>query len=182
MSNIIVKTVIHSKFSLTRRKSASVQIEKLLKQYLRLTDKVDDTTGSHPVYVPNMIGIDEEMRNWSLFMILEHNTIVNRIMTDIVKKLANGKDPTPPHPFDPKKDVLPSGNPGREHVDAFRDSVKNHLQTVSLLPSLRGTSIKQHPLFGAFDAHKWHCMFGFHLGLHLKQADYVVKQALRHPS
>jgi hypothetical protein len=43
---------------------------------------------------------------------------------------------------------------------------------------LRGTGTSPHPVFGDFDAHKWNCMFTFHLGLHLPQAEYVVGKAM----
>jgi hypothetical protein len=35
-----------------------------------------------------------------------------------------------------------------------------------------------HSIFGDFDAHKWNCMFSFHLSLHYKQAQHVVRTAL----
>ena len=38
-------------------------------------------------------------------------------------------------------------------------------------------AFQPHPIFREFDAHKWNCMFAFHLGLHLKQAEYVVSKA-----
>jgi hypothetical protein len=43
------------------------------------------------------------------------------------------------------------------------------------LERLRGTETAHHPIFGDFDAHKWNCMFSFHLGLHHKQAVHVVR-------
>jgi hypothetical protein len=45
------------------------------------------------------------------------------------------------------------------------------------LGELRGTKTTPHPIFGDFDAHKWNCMFSFHLRLHYKQAAYVVRTA-----
>jgi hypothetical protein len=121
-----------------------------------------------------MIGVDPEMRGWSVFQIMEHNAIVNRIIARSVEKLAKGEDPTPEHPMNPKTDVLPKGLSGPEQIVAFRESVESYLSMIVTLPKLRGTDETPHPVFGSFDAHKWHCMFGFHLGLHLKQAEKVV--------
>jgi hypothetical protein len=122
-----------------------------------------------------MIGVDTEMRGWSFFQILEHNSIVNRVISNNVKKLAKGEEPTTEPEFDPKKDVLPSEFPGLEQVSSFRDSVETHLLMVEKLPPLRNTKERIHPIFGPFDAHKWHCMFGFHLSLHLSQASKVIE-------
>ena len=76
--------------------------------------------------------------------------------------------------FDPKKDVMPSADPGVEEVGLFRESVVEHLRAVEELPELRGTTQTMHPVFGPFDAHQWHCMFAFHLEIHLKQAKAVA--------
>lgn len=124
-----------------------------------------------------MLGVDEDMRDWSFFMILEHNVIVNRVITTVVEKLVRGEEPVVEGVKDPKKDVMPSAHPGKEQVEAFRASVENHINTVSGLPRLRGTATKLHPVFGEFDAHRWHCMFALHLDIHCKQAEYVVRNA-----
>jgi len=115
------------------------------------------------------------MRSWSLFMILEHNVIVNRSITAIVRALALGEPPDGGGLIDPKRDVMPSADPGPEQIAAFRESVERRLEVVSGLPELRGTLTKQHPVFGMLDAHGWHCMFGLHLQIHLWQAEVVIR-------
>jgi len=121
-----------------------------------------------------MIGVDHEMRDWSFLQILEHNVIVNRIISHTVEKLARGEDPKPERPINHKTDVLPGDSAGAEQIIAFSESVESYLSKVATLPTLRGTAETPHSVFGSFDAHKWHCMFGFHLGLHLKQAEKVI--------
>lgn len=71
------------------------------------------------------------------------------------------------------RDVLPSSNPGEEQRQLFRMSVEDHLKVVSGLGRLRGGLRTRHPVFGQFDAHSWHCMFGLHLIIHYKQAKYI---------
>jgi hypothetical protein len=109
-------------------------------------------------------------------MILEHNAIVNRSIAKVVQDLARGVEPTGAGNIDPKRDVMPSVSPGIEQIGAFQSSVEDYLQMVSELGPLRGTLTKRHPVFGMFDAHKWHCMFGFHLMIHRRQVEYVVKK------
>ena len=176
MSNPIIKTAVRTIFSLTSRDKAAAQIRATLANYLRLAALVDRSSGDRPVLAPQMVGIDEDMRDWSFFMILEHDAIVNRSITSIVAQLARGEEPAGVGAIDPKKDVMPSANPGEEQVENFRRSVEEHLETVARLGPLRGTRTKAHPVFGQFDAHKWNCMFGFHLNLHFKQAEHVVAQ------
>lgn len=126
-----------------------------------------------------MPGIDEDMRRWSFFMILEHNAIVNRAITATVVQLARGEAPSGEAMIDPKKDVMPSTLAVDSQIEFFADSVRQHLVAVKDLKSLRGTKTAPHPVFGSFDAHQWNCMFAFHLGLHLRQAKYVVRKIVR---
>ncbi len=128
------------------------------------------------VQVPPMRGVDEDMRRWSFFMILEHNAIVNRSITATVVQLARGEALSGPATLDPKKDVMPSSSADESQIEIFADSVTKHIEAVKNLRQLRGTRTSPHPIFGQFDAHKWNCMFAFHLGLHLPQAEYVVRK------
>ncbi|MCP4397953.1 MAG: DinB family protein [bacterium] len=178
MSNMVIKTAIRTKFALTSRDNASKQIRELLESYLELAGSLNGELGAQSVFVPPMPGIDEDMRNWSFFMILEHNTIVNRSMSSIIQSLTQGEEPTGAGAIDPKKDVMPSRQSGKEQLPAFRASIEGHLSIISGLRRLRGTVTKQHPIFGPFDAHSWHCMFAFHLMIHYKQADYIVRKIL----
>ena len=143
---------------------------------MTLAERVNSETGAQAVTVPRMPGVDEDMRNWSFFMILEHNAIVNRSIAKVVQDLACGVEPTGAGNIDPKRDVMPSGSAGKEQIGAFQSSVEDYLQLVSELGPLRGTLTKRHPVFGMFDAHQWHCMLGFHLMIHRRQAEFVVNK------
>lgn len=177
MSNPIIKTIVRTSLAMTSRASANARAERFLAEYLRLAQGLDEISGSDPVRVPPMAGVDEDMRGWSFFMILRHNTIVNNSISANVRRLALG-EPAPTKKFDAKKDVMPSGDCGIEQIAIFKASVLSHLGSVSRLGELRGTGTTDHPLFGPFDAHKWNCMFAFHLKIHLRQAAFVREKAL----
>jgi len=174
MSNLLIRTVIRTKFLLTSRDKASGMIRSNADAYLSLADRFGASEGMEQATVPPMIGVDSEMRGWSFYQILEHNVIVNRSIAAMVEALALGMEPAGAALINPKTDVLPKGASGSEQIGFFRQSVDDYLSMVPTLPSLRGTDQRPHPVFGPFDAHKWHCMFGFHLGLHLKQAERVL--------
>ncbi len=174
MANWLLKTLVRTKFALTSRDGASRHIARLRDDYLSLASRVSSETGARRVRVPRMPGVDEDMREWSLFMLLEHNAIVNRSITSIVETLALGRELTGPALINPKTDVMPSAHAGQEVVEAFRDSVEAHLATVQRLPEQFAAGMKEHPVFGDFNAHQWHCMFGFHLFIHRRQAGLIV--------
>lgn len=174
MSNPFVRAIIRSKFALTSREKASRIILNNAHCYRELADRLDASAAMEPVTVPPMIGVDPEMRGWSFLQILEHNSIVNRSISAMVEALSLGKEPSGAALINPKTDVFPKEFSGAEQVESFRRSVEDHLVMVETLPSLRGTAERPHPIFGSFDAHKWHCMFGMHLGLHLRQARKIL--------
>jgi len=174
MSNPLIRSIIRTRFLLTSRENASGMIRANADAYLDLADRFSPASALQPVTVPPMIGVDPEMQGWSFFQILEHNVIVNRSIAAMVEALALGKEPEGAALINPKTDVLPKGLSGPEQVEAFRSSVDDYLSLVTTLPKLKGTSERPHPVFGSFDAHKWHCMFGLHLGLHLNQARKIL--------
>jgi hypothetical protein len=65
-------------FVFTSRKRAIIQAKTFFEKYLMLAYGLTLDAGQRSVEVPPMPGVDEDMRRWLFFMILEHNTIVNR--------------------------------------------------------------------------------------------------------
>lgn len=177
MGNPILRKIVRTRFSLTSRKAVERQTKAALKEYLQLANGLNEITGSTPVTVPRMLGVDEDMRGWSFFMLLRHNTIVNHAISANISRLALG-EPEPTQKFDVKKDVMPDVECGIEQVALFKASVISHLDSLKSLGCLKGTRMTKHPLFGSFDAHKWNCMLAFHLKIHLKQAS-LIRQAVR---
>jgi hypothetical protein len=177
MSNLLIKTAIRTIFTLSSREKALEKSEILLQRYAKLADGLSREAGQLSVEVPPMRGVDEDMRKWSFFMILEHNAIVNRSITATVVQLVRGEELRGAATINPKTDVMPSSSADVSQFKDFADSVTKHIEAVKSLNRLRGTGTSPHPIFGDFDAHKWNCMFTFHLGLHLPQAEYVVGKA-----
>ncbi|MDX2451354.1 hypothetical protein [Desulfosarcina sp.] len=176
MRNLLIKMAVRTRFALTSRNKVSLQIRRSLDAYLALSQQIKREHGAVRVEVPRMPGVDEEMRNWSFFMILEHNAIVNRGITSIIQSLVRGEEPEGAGAIDMKRDVRPSRNPGEAQIQIFRASVEDHLQMIPSLGRLRRGLRTPHPIFGRFDAHNWNCMFGLHLYIHYKQAEYVIRK------
>ena len=178
MSRILLNAAVRTSFIFTSRERVLRKTEALMQEYIKLSDRLPLEVGRRCIEVPWMPGIDQDMRRWSFFMILEHNAIVNRAITATVVHLARDEALSGAAMIDPKKDVMPSVSAGDSQIQLFADSVRQHLDTVKNLRNLRGTNTAPHPVFGAFDAHQWNCMFAFHLGLHLRQAKFVVARAV----
>jgi len=175
MIDRLIKPAVRLMFTATSRRRALRQVNRNRSAYLKLAERLGPAAGASYVRVPPMPGVDEDMRDWSFFMILEHNTMVNRSISAIVSQLARGESLRGAAAIDPQKGVMPTPSAGIEQVPRFESAIDDHLDTVAGLGHLRGTRTAPHPLFGDFDAHKWNCMFAFHLKIHVAQAKYVVR-------
>lgn len=177
----LLKHAVRTLFVLASSARVKKRLPRQLDAYMRLAGKLQGGQGSLPVNVPPMPGVDEDMRDWSFYMILEHNTLVNRSITAIVGRLARGEEPGGPALVNPKTGFTPSKSAAGEQITKFQDSIQEHLRTVESLGGLRGAKTVAHPLFGEFDAHKWNCMFSFHLKIHYKQAVHVIQRLRKEP-
>jgi len=77
---------------------------------------------------------------------------------------------------DPRTAVMPSAGAGPEQVEAFRETVDVHLEKMAKHRRLATKQRQDHPNFGSFNAHQWHCMFGFHLAIHRRQLEAIVRE------
>lgn len=170
----MLKPLIHLVYTCMTRQRAEALAASQLRFYQQLAVPMTEERGHRKVHVPQMPGVDVDMTDWSMYMLLRHNTIVNRGITAVVEQLARGEELHGPALLDIKRDVLPGDDAGPEALEAFRRSVHDHIETVRNLGALRRTATFQHPMFGAFDAHKWNCMFGVHLWIHNRQAKRIA--------
>ena len=177
MKRYVIKQLLRLKLRATSRASANAKILRETERSLALLEGLSEMQRARSVRVPALMGVDEDMRDWSLYQVLEHNTIVNRAFSRIISGLAQGR------PIrglgDPKKDVMPSAEPGASSVDAFRASVKEHLEILTSLPKLRRTGRHPHPVCGPLDAHGWHAFFGIHLAIHRAQMEAIRERLAR---
>jgi hypothetical protein len=177
LKNTIIRKLVRFRLSRMTKEGASQLICDVRDEYLTLAAELGELLGSREVVVKPMVGVDEEMRGWSYFQLIEHNAIVNRSMTSLMVSLAEGRAPDGGEVKNPKTDVLPSPGSGVEQLAAFQDSITAHLEAVAPLANLRETAVSPHPLFGDFTAFHWHAMFAFHLKVHLPQARAIAAGA-----
>lgn len=172
----IMRKVIQWKFRMTSREQGIAKIQAHLQAYLDLLNELTDEQACQRVKVDKMSGVDEDMREWSLCENIEHNTIVNHALKARIISLLSGESSDEYKNFDIKKDVMPGlGEPfGKSDIDQFIASVEGYLAAIAEYESLKTAATAEHPIFGTFNAHQFHILFGFHLGLHLKQASAVV--------
>ncbi|MGJ8674086.1 hypothetical protein [Rubritalea sp.] len=177
--NPLIKLVVRARFTLTTRKVAVKQMRRSLEVYQALAERIDKVEGGRSVLVPRMAGVDEDMRGWSFYQLLEHVVIVNRTISARIDSLMTGVENSALNGFDVKRDVMPPEDSDVFQVAALQESVMKHLRVLKTHTRLRSSPVTDHPLFGSFSAHMWNCMFAFHMQLHIKQAQAIIVELER---
>jgi len=140
------KKMIRFKFALTSRKKAVDIVKSEMEKTLATVAALGTEGSAQACKVPPMLGVDRDMRNWSLFQILEHNTIVNNQMYKVAEALGHGREFR--SDFNAKTDTIPSDTPNENEIAAFRISVERFLVMIDTLTDLRQTQRLRHPKIG----------------------------------
>ena len=174
MRKHIVRKVVRTRLKLQSVEKGCRTLNQWGERYLELGKSLTEEQAIKSITVPEMLGVDSDMTGWSYYQLLEHNAIVNKVMSLNVKMLMTGKGKKVLESFNPKADVLPSENAGSEQIKHFQDSIDGHLIMMKEFDSLKSDGSNTHPLFGEFNAHMWNGMIGFHLSVHYNQAKMIV--------
>lgn len=171
-SDQFIIKLIPSILNLMPRKLSIHLIEKEKRLALKIFGSVPPSDQTKNVRVPELPGIDPEMREWSLCEILEHNAIVNCIFTRNIESLENNRKI---QKIDPKLDVLPKKGVGVQARNNFITSIEDHLHFVKSIRDMRKSKTAEHAIFGKFNAHQWHSFLPIHLSIHRKQMKVVLE-------
>lgn len=127
------------------------------------------------VLIPRLPGLEDSSRYWSVAMVVEHLTIVNRGIGRAVAALSQG--------------VVPEGKASTAAVKPSPDVVASAIlneyeQSIGkLLAELRATDVERfpnakyaHPWFGPLNAREWLLFIPFHQRVHMKQIDEITKR------
>ncbi len=158
-----------------RRKTSREQSVKIFEQerdqILQLVENLSEDVASKQVLIKRLRGLEDSSRFWSVYMVLDHLNIVNGQICHMIQALHKGKTPTREAST---ATVKPTSNDS-ETVEQFRSVCGEFLEKTAALDSLE-TSVKApHPWFGPLDGLAWHKMLGFHMGLHRKQIEVILK-------
>jgi hypothetical protein len=105
-------------------------------------------------------------------MTIEHLRIVNDGIAGFLPALAAG---TSPPITVATAAVKPAVGVGVEVLPAFERSCDNFERVSAAIPDLRAGATLAHPWFGPFTANQWHFMAAFHMRLHRKQIEAILR-------
>lgn len=115
-------------------------------------------------------GLEDSSRYWSVYMTLDHLKIVNQAVTHVISELSSGHLPSGESNTATLK---PRPNIGDQVIAEFDQSCRDLMKVGR---KLKPTTLRyDHPWFGPLDTHKWYVMAGFHMRVHHKQINRILK-------
>ena len=136
------------------------------KDIFEIVDANDVGVLSQQLLIPRLQGIEDSSRNWSVFMVLEHLSMVNQSIMDVVRALRNDSQPM---------DVVnianykPDENVDADSIDRFSETNRRYWSFAKSHQPLHSQLKFQHPWFGPLDGHQWHCLAAVHQKIHRRQ-------------
>ncbi|MBA4191868.1 MAG: hypothetical protein C0467_28140 [Planctomycetaceae bacterium] len=168
----------HLVFPMACRKpwaTAAQQFQDEGARVLAVLDSIPAERVSEPVLVPRIAGMEDSSRFWSAIMTVEHLNMVGSAVRRVISSLRQGQVPSvEPRvaDFKPRGSITPA-----EVRSEFVRLLADAAEAEKVEPPIpRGVGPRYgHPWFGPMDAHQWHCLLGFHQGVHRKQIEAIRK-------
>ncbi len=139
---------------------------------LTLVRTLSGEEASRRVLIARLRGLEDSSRNWSVWMTLDHLRITNMGFAGAMDSLGKG--------VAPQREVSTAAVKPDPAVDggvvsAFEQSCEAVLAVTKGQTVSRTNTRYAHPWFGPLDETAWHALAGFHMRLHRKQIERILK-------
>ena len=121
------------------------------------------------VLINHFFGIEDDTRDWSIALVIEHITVVNAGIIEVIKTLSKEEA----HLSEVSIQAVKPDN---------RGLTLNHLEKIvkeyeSFIPQTRNSKMtKSHPWFTGLNNRDWHTFLAIHTWVHKRQIKAILKQ------
>lgn len=130
------------------------------------------------VLIQRVTGLEDNSRNWSAAMVLQHLVIVDTGISEILSALSED------YAFEREvriADVKPTSDAGQEQLGHLEHALMAYLGQVATIKNLHTVRRHAHPWFGPLNGHGWHTLAALHTMIHRRQLDAIVRILKEHP-
>lgn len=172
IERIIGNIIVKSKLFFASREGSERQFLEELQRIQSLVGAASSEALPRRVLIPRLRGMEDSSRHWSILMTLQHLVIVNNGTLGLIKSLVAGRAPTKAVST---ADVKPSPDVTHAIVKEFSVASEKFISDLATLPNIQSTVTSPHPWFGELSAADWHFFAGFHMTIHRKQIEEIIK-------
>jgi hypothetical protein len=154
---------------------------------LEIVNELNVNVVSQQYLIPRVIGIEDSSRNWSVLMVLEHLSVVNQGIMEIIQQLcemdsaagATNENSTVNLVKVEIADFKPNPDVDESVIVRYRSTAAmygNAIETIFADPqqTLKTDMRHLHPWFGKLSAHQWHCLAAAHQQIHRRQIRKIL--------
>ena len=141
-------------------------------QLIALASSVSEVVGKQRVLIRRVVGIEDSSRFWSVFMVLDHLLIADRLTIKIMESLSATKE----FPQQIRiEDTKPLPDRGEEVIAEFQQLVEDYVLCLEKITRWHSQQSHPHPWFGPLNIHGWHCFTAFHHFIHRRQLHKIIQ-------
>ena len=154
------------------KESSSALIGKEQSLLQNLAGRCYGESGMKRILIDRLRGMEDSSRYWSVYMTLDHLRIVNVAIAGTIDLLAKGKRPAGTAST---AQVKPDPRSTANVIDEFDGSCRLLIATAARIDPLRTAARYAHPWFGELDAAQWYFLSAFHMRLHRRQVELILR-------
>jgi hypothetical protein len=139
---------------------------------LSLARSLDPDLAARRVLIPRVMGMEDSSRYWSVYMTLQHLSVVDEAILGVMETLAAGREV---NRVVSTAAVKPSPDAGPEELARFEAVARDYLVRIDALPNWGSKVTLKHPWFGALTVPRWHRLAAFHHQVHRKQIERIIR-------
>lgn len=147
-------------------------LKRELKIIKNLVNNIDEKKLTKKVIIDRVFAIEDDTRQFSLNMVLEHLVIAGTLIKDVIKTLSKEqeyKDDIKITNVKPNKNIQEEYKEFEEFYNEYIIFIKNHSKKQSKMK-------KRHPWFIEFNNYDWSVFMFMHTFIHRRQIQAIIKE------
>lgn len=137
-----------------------------------LVNRLDKEICSKKVIIDRTFAIEDDTRQFSVNLVLEHLTITGNALMVLIETLSNEKEFL--------KDItIEMVKPKENKLDQINDFMKfyeSYIIFIKNLPKTQSKMKKKHPWFVEFNNYDWNIFMYMHTFIHRRQIQAIIKK------
>ncbi len=157
---------------ISTHQNATAWLKSENQKIISLASAISEEIGKQKVLIKRITGIEDSSRFWSVFMVIDHLLIVDRIITEMIENLNMERKYLPEIKI---AAIKPQVERGKEVIDEFQSLMKDYQLGLKKIVNWYSKQCHIHPWFGPLDVHSWHCFMAFHHFIHRRQLQRIIQ-------
>ena len=148
----------------------------LLQRELKIIDKelkpIDKTLLTQKALIDRTFAIEDDTRQFSINMVLEHLEIAGNKVKDVIETLSLEKE------FEEEikiENVKPKQNVENQY-ESFKKFYEEYISFIKTLDKKQSKMKKKHPWFIEFNNYDWSVFMFMHTFIHRRQIEAIIKE------